>query len=429
MEEYIDVIGGNPLNGEVKVSGAKNAVLPMLIASLLTSKKVTYSNVPELSDVNSTLRLLEQFGAKTEYNQDKVSIQVESLVATQASYSLIKSMRASFWILGPLLARGGAARVALPGGDIIGARPVDLHLSALKEMGAEINVKNGVVLAVAKNGLKPASIKLRFASVGATHQVLLAASLTEGLTTLEGAAKEPEVTALAEMLNSMGARIVGAGTDKIEIFGVKELNATHAELIGDRIEAATYVLAAIITKGEVLVKGFNPNHFGKFLEILNEMNVNFEVSNNSLLVKENKEFNGVNVRTAPFPGLATDIQPLLMAALTLAKGESTVEETIFEGRFAHVAELCRMGAKIEVFNRNAKITGVKSLSAAPVEGNDIRAAAAMIIAALGAKGKSQIFEPQHIRRGYSNIEQKLNNLGAKVGVRQKDAEDFILIGC
>ncbi|MCL4149956.1 UNVERIFIED_CONTAM: hypothetical protein GTU68_045826 [Idotea baltica] len=283
----------------------------MLIASLLTSKKVTYSNVPELSDVNSTLRLLEQFGA------------------TQASYSLIKSMRASFWILGPLLARGGAARVALPGGDIIGARPVDLHLSALKEMG----------------------------------------------------------------------------------------------------EAATYVLAAIITKGEVLVKGFNPNHFGKFLELLREMNVNFEVFKDALLVKENKEFKGINIKTAPFPGLATDIQPLLMAALTFAKGESTVEENIFEGRFAHVAELCRMGAQIEVFNRTAKITGVKSLSAAPVEGNDIRAAAAMIIAALGAKGKSQIFEPQHVRRGYSNIEQKLNNLGAKVGVRQKDAEDFILTGC
>lgn len=429
MHEYIEIIGGTKLYGEVQVSGAKNAVLPMLIASLLTSEEVIYRNVPELSDVSQTLRLLEQFGAKTFHTKGFVKSKTKALKATEASYSLVKSMRASFWILGPLLARGGAARVALPGGDIIGARPVDLHLSALKQMGAEITVKNGVVLAHAKDGLKPADIKLRFPSVGATHQVLLAASLTPGETILRGAAREPEVVALANMLSSMGADVTGAGTDEVRIIGKEYLKGTEVSLIGDRIEAATYVLASAVTGGKVKVKGFNPNHFGKFLDILKDMGVKFECSNDSITVEQTERIKGVNVTTAPFPGLATDIQPVLMAALSVADGESEIEESIFEGRFAHVTELCRMGAQIEVIERKAKICGVDQLSSAPVEGNDIRAAAAMVVAALTCRERTQVFEPQHIKRGYSSMQEKLINLGVSIGIRQKDAEDFLLIGC
>lgn len=429
MQEYIEIIGGNKLVGEVEVSGAKNAVLPMLIASLLTSEEVIYKNVPELSDVSQTLRLLEQFGARTFHSKGYVKSQTCSLNATEASYSLVKSMRASFWILGPLLARGGAARVALPGGDIIGARPVDLHLSALKQMGADITVKNGVVLAHAKNGLKPAKINLRFPSVGATHQIILAASLTLGETIISGAAREPEVVALSDMLISMGAEVYGAGTDEVRVIGKENLHGTEISLIGDRIEAATYVLASVVTGGKVKVKGFNPLHFGKFLDILKEMGVEYSLSENSITIEQTKRIKGVKVKTAPFPGLATDIQPLLMAALCVAEGESEIEESIFEGRFAHVTELCRMGANIEVIDRKAIIKGVNELSSAPVEGNDIRAAAAMIIAALTSKESTQIFEPQHIRRGYSSLEKKLINLGVSIGIRQKDAEDFLLTGC
>jgi UDP-N-acetylglucosamine 1-carboxyvinyltransferase len=328
-----------------------------------------------------------------------------------------------------MLARGGAARVALPGGDIIGARPVDLHLEALTKMGADIQVKHGVVYATASSGLKPADISLRFASVGATHQVLLAASLTPGMTILRGAAREPEVVALANMLNSMGAKINGAGDSIIEIQGQESLGGCAVELIGDRIEAATYVLATAITGGEVLVNGFDPKFFGSFLDILDQMQVGVEIRNDGVKISAPNKMRGVKVTTAPFPGFATDIQAPLMAALTLAEGNSEIEEMIFEGRFAHVGELCRMGADITIDGRKAIIRGVKELSGAPVEGNDIRAAAALVIAALAADGFSQIHEPQHIRRGYSQIEDKLRALGARIGLRQKDPEDFLLMGC
>ena len=401
MTEFIEITGNGELKGEVRVRGAKNAVLPMLIASLLTEEKVVYHNVPRLSDVHVVLSLLEHFGSETQYLNDSITLSTPDILSTEASYSLVKAMRASFWVLAPVLVRGGSAKVALPGGDLIGARPVDLHIEALRAMGAEIKVSHGVVHAVAENGLHPAKIKLRFPSVGATHQILLAASLTEGETQIEGAAREPEVVALANLLSSMGAEIEGAGEGKVIIRGKSKLHGAEVSLIGDRIEASSYILAAAVTKGDVKVNGFNPKHLGEFLPILKEMGIPMEIGDDFIHVKRCESIKPVTVRTEPFPGFATDIQAPLMAALCLADGESSIEETIFEGRFGHVSELCRMGASITVDQRIAKIKGVKQLSGAIVEAGDIRAGAALVIAGLVAEGKTQILEPQHIRRGYS----------------------------
>ncbi len=429
MLEYIEVHGGLSLHGQVKVSGAKNAVLPMLIASLLTSEPVRFTNVPNLQDVNLLIHLLEHFGAEVTYQQGQITTRTEKLIATEASYSLVKAIRASFWVMGPLLARGGAARVALPGGDIIGARPVDMHLEALTQMGAQIRTKHGVVYASAENGLKPADINLRFPSVGATHQILLTASLVPGVTRINGAAREPEVVALADMLNKMGAHITGAGTALIEIHGAETLSGGDIEIIGDRIEAATYILAVLATGGSAEVGGFEPAHLGSFLDIIRASGAEVEELQRSVRVTRKGPIKAVNIATQPFPGLATDIQAPLMAYLCNAEGVSILEENIFEGRFGHAAELCRMGADIRIDGRIAEIRGVPCLSGAPVEAGDIRAAAALVVAGLAAEGRTQIHEPQHIRRGYSDLETKLRGLGARIGTRVSDPEDFMFTGC
>ena len=429
MSEFIEIKGGNPLSGTVRASGAKNAVLPCLIASLLTPDKCNFTNVPALEDVSVLIHLLEQFGGVVEYSGEDLSVEVSSLKATEASYSLVKAMRASFWVLAPLLSRGGAARVALPGGDIIGARPVDMHLDALKKMGADIQVKHGVVFASAPDGLNPADIDLAFPSVGATHQVLMAAARTPGRTTLRNAAREPEVVALAEMLTEMGAKITGAGSSIIEIEGNDSLSGVDVEIIGDRIEAATYLLAGAASGGQVKVEGIRPSYFGTFLDILPELGLEVEQGEDWIQVKSLGRLKPISVTTAPFPGFATDLQALLMAALGLADGESIIEESIFEGRFAHAAELGRMGAEIKIDGRIAKITGVSEYSGAPVEANDIRAAACLVIAACSAEGITKIYEPHHIRRGYSNLTSKLKSLGASVGFKLEDAEDFLFAGC
>lgn len=429
MREYIQVQGGNILNGSVNVSGAKNAVLPMLIASLLTEEEVTFKNVPLLRDVVLTRQLLESFGAEIHTANDEIRVKVPELLSSTASYSLVKTMRASFWVLGPILARGGEAHVAMPGGDLIGARPVDLHLEGLTAMGAEIQVKNGVVHALAPRGLKPASYRMRFPSVGATHQLLLAAALIEGETILDNCACEPEVAELARLLCKMGAKIEGIGSEKLIITGAKKLHGAEIEIIGDRIEAATYLLAAAATYGKVRVNKIDPTHLGEFLPILSDMDLSVETGDDYVAVRSFGRIKPVRVKTAPFPGFATDIQAQLMATLTIAEGVSEIEENIFEGRFAHASELCRMGADIRIDGRTATINGVKKLSAAPVEGNDIRGAVALVIAALNAEGISEIYEPQHLRRGYSNLEDKLLSMGAKIGLRLKDAEDYLFAGC
>ena len=319
--------------------------------------------------------------------------------------------------------------MALPGGDLIGARPVDLHLEALVKMGADISLKHGVVHATAPNGLKPAMIDFRFPSVGATHQLIMAASLTPGHTVLKGCAQEPEIIALANYLNGMGADIQGAGSSIIEIRGRSELGGVSANLIGDRIEAGTYLLAAAITGGEVTVDGIEPLFFGNFLNILSEMGLTVSCGDSSVTVKSNGELKAVNVKTGPFPGFATDLQAPLMAALTLARGTSTIEETIYEGRFGHASELARLGANIKVVDRVVTIEGVEELNGAPVDGLDIRAAASLALAGLAARGSTELHEVHHLRRGYEHFERKMNALGARIWSRVSDPEDFIFAGC
>lgn len=461
MAEFIDIQGGVPLTGTVRVSGAKNAALPLLIASLLTPEVCEFTNVPNLEDTNLTLRLLEhvgattsfmagssasagdeqQFGPQTGSRDDdaarfgaarfggKVVVHTPELVATEASYSLVKALRASFWVLGPLLARGRAARVALPGGDIIGARPVDMHLAALTKMGADIRVKHGVVFATAEKGLRPAEIEFSFPSVGATHQVIMAGALTPGVTVIRGAAREPEIVALANMINEMGGSVVGAGTSSVVIQGVEQLGGARVKLIGDRIEAGTYLLATIATRGVARAVGITPSFFGEFLPVLERLGVGVTLDEDSVTVDARGALKPVRVATGPYPELATDLQAPLMAALATVSGESAIEENVFEGRFGHVAELGRMGATIHVRDRVALIDGGKQLSGAPVEALDIRAGAALVIAALAADGRTQIFEPQHLRRGYDSLQAKLQGLGARVGYRVSDAEDFAFAGC
>ncbi len=429
MAEYLEIVGGRPLSGSIHVSGAKNAVLPMLLASLLTEEKCSFGNVPNLADVSLIKHLLEHLGAQVSFSGDTFCAQTVKLASTSTSYSLVKALRASFWVLAPLLARGRAAQVALPGGDIIGARPVDIHLQALQQMGAEIVVKHGVVFATAVNGLRPAKIFFRFPSVGATHQILMAAALTPGTTVIGGAAREPEVVALAAMLNQMGAQIEGAGTDEIIITGCSDLKGVETEIIGDRIEAGTYLLAAAITGGRLRINGFNPEDWGEFSGIIADCGLEVKYGLDYAELIQIGELKPQRVITSPFPGFATDLQAPLMAFLTLVSGESVLEEAVYEGRFGHVSELCRMGAKISVVGRTASLTGVSQLTSAQVEGFDIRAAASLVLAGLAANGKTQLYEPDHIRRGYDGLECKLQKVGAQICYGYDDEDDYHSIGC
>lgn len=429
MSEYLIINGGKALNGKVNISGAKNAALPQLIATLLTPEKCVIRRVPNLEDVNLTLHLLQTFGSIFEYHNSTINITSPKLLATEASYSLVKSLRASFWVLAPLLARGRAARVSLPGGDIIGARPVDIHLEALTKMGADIQVKHGIVYATASSGLKAANIDFRFPSVGATHQILMAAALTPGTTVINGAAKEPEVIALAQMLVKMGASIEGEGTSQLIIHGREELGGVELDLIGDRIEAGTYLLAGLASKGCITVSGIEAKFFKTFLDVLEVMGAEVVVNGDEITAKAKNGLQSTTVVTGPFPEFPTDLQAPIMAALCTANGESCIEEHIFEGRFGNVSELCRMGAKIRVDERTAYITGISHLSGATVEGRDIRAAASLVIAGLGAEGVTHLQEIQHLRRGYDNMVAKLNGLGASVKIASENIEDYFSVGC
>lgn len=429
MTQCFEIRGGRPLVGEVLVSGAKNAALPLMIASLLSPDPCTLRNVPNIQDVHLTIKLLEHFGATVRMRGAEVWMHTPILRATEASYSLVKALRASFWVLGPLLARGKAARVALPGGDVIGARPVDMHLEALTAMGADITVRHGTVYATAVSGLKPAVHEFHFPSVGATHQVLMAASLVSGTTRILGAAREPEVVELASFLEKMGVKIEGAGTSEISITGGAELSGGELSLIGDRIEAATYILATVASRGRSLVRGFIPEHLGDFLSILSLMGVGVHVHPDGLLVDARSVAKPLSIVTAPFPGLATDIQAPLMAALCTIAGESHIEETVFEGRFGHVSELCRMGARIKVCGKEAKVQGQPALSAAVVEAHDIRAGAALLIAALAAPGVTRLLGCEHLRRGYDRLEEKVQALGGQIALSESDHEDYMFTGC
>ena len=409
----IIVKGGSSLNGTIKVDGAKNATLPILAASLLASGQSIIEDVPELEDVRVMCEVLHSLGVDVEYRDRKAVIEAESISNIEAPYELVRRMRASFLVAGPLLARLGKARIALPGGCAIGSRPIDLHLKGFSSLGAEIYLGHGYIEAKADK-LIGERIYLDYPSVGATENIMMAATLAEGQTYIENAAEEPEIVDLANYLNAMGARIIGAGTDLIKIDGVKELKGVKHQVIPDRIEAGTYMTAAAITQGDVLIDNVICEHIKSIIAKLKEAGVYVEELPRGVRVKAPYRLKAVDVKTLPYPGFPTDMQAQMMALLSTADGTSIIIETVFENRFMHADELKRMGAKIKIEGRTAIIEGSERLTGAPVKATDLRAGAALVLAALAAEGETHINDAFHLDRGYVDIVEKLNNLGAKI---------------
>ncbi len=405
------------LKGEVAISSAKNATLPILCASILSPHAIHFDSLPELADVKTITKILQSLGVASSTEKNITTFDASNITSQHADYSLVKTMRASVLVLGPLLARFKTASVSLPGGCAIGARPVDIHLLGMEKLGAKIEIENGYIKA-STEGLKGAHIVLPFPSVGATENIMMAAVLAEGTTVLENAAREPEIDDLADFLIAQGAKISGHGTSTITIQGIqlaeiKPLSSPY-RVIGDRIEAATFIIAALMTGGDVVVKGFNPVHLSFVLDILKEMNAKLEIGNDFVHVKPSKNLKGAQIETAPFPGFPTDVQAQMMALMSIVDGGSVVTESIFENRFMHVPEMARMGTKIALKASSAFIEGVKELSAAPVMCTDLRASAALVLCSLVANGESEIQRVYHLDRGYEKIDEKLTNLGATI---------------
>jgi UDP-N-acetylglucosamine 1-carboxyvinyltransferase len=414
----IIIEGGHPLSGEVEISTAKNSVLPILAASILADSPVILKKLPQIRDVKTMLELLKRFGVEIDdkdYNE--VKIDASHVLFTVAPYEIIKTMRASFIVLGPLTAKMGRCRVSMPGGCAIGTRPVDLHLKGLKKLGATIEIEEGYILAKAPK-LKGNRIVLDFPSVGATENLMMAATLAEGETIIENAAREPEIVDLANFLQKMGADIEGAGTHTIHIYGLESLKGTEYQPIPDRIEAGTFIIAGSMMAGPqgITVKNVEINHLDVLFEKLAMSGAQFEIDEKEKKchIFRNKHVQPLDITSAPYPGFPTDLQAQIMAMLIFAEGTSLIKEEIFENRFMHVAELKRMGANIEIKNSTAIIKGIKTLTGAPVMVSDLRAGAAMILAALKAEGKTIISRIYHIERGYENLVKKLQNLGAKI---------------
>lgn len=411
------VQGPVQLKGSVHISSAKNATLPILVATLLCPYPVRFVDIPELMDVGTIIKLLQSMGVKVAKNGNETILDAAQLENQHADYSLVKTMRASVLVLGPLLARFGVASVSLPGGCAIGARPVDIHLMGMEKMGAEIQIENGYIKARATK-LKGAVIKLPFPSVGATENIMMAAVLAEGETVIENAAMEPEIDDLAHFLRAQGVKIEGEGTSRIVIQGmdIKNLKpqATPYRVIGDRIEAATFIIAGLMTGGDVRVEGFNPQHLTNVLETLEKIGAKITIGDDFVHVHPGPRLKGCVVETAPYPGFPTDVQAQMMALMSTASGNSIMTETIFENRFMHVPEMSRMGTKINLNGNSALIEGVDSLSAAPVMCTDLRASAALILCALISQGETEIQRVYHLDRGYERIDQKLSDLGAKI---------------
>ncbi|MFA6357611.1 MAG: UDP-N-acetylglucosamine 1-carboxyvinyltransferase [Candidatus Omnitrophota bacterium] len=408
--------GGVKLKGEVTVSGAKNAVLPILAATLLTDEPCVIKGVPNLRDTNSMLKILRSLGKIAEFDKGRVSICAGKATNYIAEYKLVSTMRASFCVLGPLLGKLKKAKVSLPGGCVIGVRPVDLHLKGIKALGADISVDGGYVIAKT-NKLQGAYVYLGGvygSSVLATDNVMMAAVLATGKTVIESAACEPEVVDLAEFLIKMGAKIKGQGTPVIEIEGVKGLHGAVHSIIPDRIEAGTLILAALITGGDVLIKNVQPKHLGALLDKLTEAGAQITRYEQALHVKGGKKLKAVNITTLPYPGFPTDMQAQMMSLMSVTGGISVITEKIYPDRFMHVSELNRMGAQIQREGPHAIVEGVKNLSGAPVMASDLRASAGLVLAGLAARGKTSISRIYHLERGYEFIEKKLTNLGAKV---------------
>ena len=415
--DSILVTGGNALHGEIPIAGAKNACLTLMPATLLSEEPITLTNAPRLSDIKTMGALLESLGTEVTSMQDGkvLTMSSHSLDNLTADYDIVRKMRASILVLGPMLARAGQAVVSLPGGCAIGARPVDLHLKAMEALGAQIELRDGYVHAKAPKGLKGATIEFPFVSVGATENALLAATLAKGTTVLKQAAREPEIVDLAECLIAMGAQIDGHGTSTITIAGVDRLHGATHPVVTDRIELGTYMLAPAITGGEVECLGGKIELLAAFCEKLDEAGISVEQTQRGLKVKRtNADIKAINVTTEPFPGFPTDLQAQIMALLCTAKGTSVLEEKIFENRFMHAPELSRMGAQIEVNGGMATVTGVERLKGAPVMATDLRASVSLILAGLAAEGETLVNRVYHLDRGYERVEEKLGNCGAKI---------------
>ncbi len=421
--ERIRIHGGNPLNGVIPIGGAKNAALPLMVAALLTDETLTLGNLPHVVDIATLANLLRQHGvtltldghAENGHIGRTLSLCAKTITSTTAPYDLVRKMRASVLVLGPLLARAGEARVSLPGGCAIGNRPVDLHLTALEQLGAEIMLEDGYIVATAPRGLRGAEIQFPTVSVGATENLLMAASLAAGDTVLANAAREPEVGDLANCLIAMGARIDGVGSDTLRITGVPRLTGAVYEVIGDRIEAGTYAMAAAITGGDLRLEGIDMEIMGAVAQTLTEAGVAIEAVDGGLRVRRAGErVRGTDVMTQPYPGFPTDLQAQFMALMTSAEGASMVTESIFENRFMHVPELTRMGAEINVHGASAMIRGVERLIGAPVMATDLRASVSLILAGLAAEGETVVSRIYHLDRGYERIEQKLASCGADI---------------
>ena len=411
--DKLKILGGLPLVGEVQAAGAKNAALPILCASLLTADPLELSNVPQLQDIATTIRLLKLLGVKTERDEERLTLQADSLVSTEAPYELVKTMRASILVLGPLLARFGEARVSLPGGCAIGQRPVDQHIKGLQAMGAQIDIEQGFVVARAAR-LKGARIVTDMVTVTGTENLMMAACLAEGETILENAAREPEVVDLAKVLVAMGAQIEGAGSDRLVIRGVKRLHGASHRIMADRIETGTFLCAAAACGGDVTVRATDPWSMDVTIDRLRETGATLTSGPDWVRLQANGRPRAVSVRTAPYPGFATDMQAQFMALDAVAEGTATVVETIFENRFMHVQELRRLGANIRIEGNTAIVQGVPALSGATVMATDLRASASLVIAGLAARGETTVERIYHLDRGYARMEARLQALGARI---------------
>jgi UDP-N-acetylglucosamine 1-carboxyvinyltransferase len=412
--DKIVINGGKKLKGEVVISGAKNSTLPILFATLLTDEPVTITNVPSLADIDTTIAFLNFIGKKIVKKENVVKIDYSDKYKQVAPYDLVRKMRASVLIMGPLLARLNKVDVSLPGGCTIGARPIDMHLAAFRKMGAKISVEGGYVKTFAKDGLKGATINLEFPSVGATENVLLSAVLAKGKTIIVNAAVEPEIEDLANVLNKMGAKITGAGAKQIIIEGVDKLYGFTHEVIPDRIEAATYMIAAAITKGDITLKKVVPQHLKAIIDKLKKCGLSVKETADTISAKWIKSLKPHDVKTAVYPGFPTDVQAQWMVLMCLLKGRCRIEENIFENRFMHVAELQRFGADIAIDGKTVNIKGVEKFSGAPVMVSDLRAGAALILAGLAAEGKTVVSRVYHLDRGYDMIEKKFKKIGADI---------------
>ena len=419
MDEIL-ISGGNRLTGEVRISGAKNSALPILASTILSGGECIITNVPRVVDVLTMGKLLGILGAKVSHEGNRAVIQADAIASTEAPYDLVKTMRASVLVLGPLVARWGEAKVSLPGGCAIGSRPVNLHLAGLSKLGADISIEHGYITAKAKR-LNGARIYCDTPTVTGTENLMMAASLAEGVTMLENAAKEPEIVDLADFLVKRGARVDGAGTDVITIEGVRELHGGEHEVIPDRIEAGTYLAAGAITRGDVTATHCRPSHLEAVLMKLREAGADVREEKDTVRLTMPDKLKGTDLRTLPFPGFPTDMQAQMVALVSLAQGTSVITETVFESRFMHVEELRRMGADIRVESNRLVVTGCTKLTGAPVMASDLRASAGLIVAGLAAEGMTQVQRVYHLDRGYERIEEKLQALGADVRRRRATA--------